>query len=818
MPSPNDIVAQMRQALAVSEPDLDTSIGTPIRKVLDVVSEAIAEAYLDRYLLSYQYDIDSRSGSDLDAFVGLFGFARLAARRASGTILLQRNTPAEASIFIPAGSQVATADSPAVVAQIVSSSVFPQGATSISVSVQAVIGGNDGNVSANTLVRWINPISGIVAVTNPAPLTGGMDAENDAQLRERFRRSVFRSLAGTEDMYLGICLDDSDVSAAKILGPAERWREQIELVSGTATSTISTNVVTLTVTAATNASPSVLTTNKVHNLFPGDIVKIAGAVGNTAINGTLRVATTPSTTTLTLASLDGSATINGNGVYTASSGSMTVIDRCKWVYDTGAVFGADIDNGKILTPGVHYTLDTTTIPPKVTSLDSVNCPDGLYDLTFNYVPIASRNDPPRGLSNRVDLYLNGRRVRTATETALCDGRVTVAATPGSATSYNRFNRLDGSFPTSGNVLMRLSFSPVVDIPDSLSIGGQSLIYGTDYWLVNEIGGNVGAWNSFAAVEIASASVQAGSVNIASSTNASPIVVTTSTTHAFKVGQTVTISAHTTNTAANGTWVVSAISSNTLTLSGSTGNGVGGATGTVSLLTPTLIGYDYNAVPRDVQVATESWRLLTTDVVTHYAIPVALKINAAVILRPGVSASSVQAAINNAVSRFLATISFGGVMQVSDLLNVIGDVTGVDAVRLLNSGDRTFRAISGATNATPIVLTLPSGHGFSANDLIVVSGVAGNTAANGTFVVQSAGSTTVTLKNSVGNGAYTSGGTAVKGDIAIQRMEQDGTTPRTVYLTSSVPYRATDIQIADNEFFTLHSVVLTVKAANTWGTV
>ena len=73
--------------------------------------------------------------------------------------------------------------------------------------------------------------------------------------------------------------------------------------------------------------------------------------------------------------------------------------------------------------------------------------------------------------------------------------------------------------------------------------------------------------------------------IASSTNASPIVVTAGAAHGYSTGDVVTISGHATNTAANGTWVITSTGSTTFELttnvkSGliSTGNGVGGATG------------------------------------------------------------------------------------------------------------------------------------------------------------------------------------------------------------------------------------------------
>jgi hypothetical protein len=76
-----------------------------------------------------------------------------------------------------------------------------------------------------------------------------------------------------------------------------------------------------------------------------------------------------------------------------------------------------------------------------------------------------------------------------------------------------------------------------------------------------------------------------------------------------------------------------------------------------------------------------------------------------------------------------------------------------------------KAITGATNATPIALTVTA-HGFSNGDLVLISGVGGNLAANGIFQVS--GQTTnafnlidpITGSNVVGSAAYTSGGIAV----------------------------------------------------------
>jgi hypothetical protein len=67
------------------------------------------------------------------------------------------------------------------------------------------------------------------------------------------------------------------------------------------------------------------------------------------------------------------------------------------------------------------------------------------------------------------------------------------------------------------------------------------------------------------------------------------------------------------------------------------------------------------------------------------------------------------------------------------------------------------AVSGASNASPIVVT-STGHSLNTGDAISISGVAGNTAANGTFTVTKVNANTFSLNGSTGNAAYTSGGT------------------------------------------------------------
>jgi len=67
-------------------------------------------------------------------------------------------------------------------------------------------------------------------------------------------------------------------------------------------------------------------------------------------------------------------------------------------------------------------------------------------------------------------------------------------------------------------------------------------------------------------------------------------------------------------------------------------------------------------------------------------------------------------------------------------------------------------VTNATNATPIVITMTA-HGFTTGSYVTVADVAGNTAANGTHVITKVDNNTFSLDSSVGNGSYTTGGTA-----------------------------------------------------------
>jgi hypothetical protein len=75
------------------------------------------------------------------------------------------------------------------------------------------------------------------------------------------------------------------------------------------------------------------------------------------------------------------------------------------------------------------------------------------------------------------------------------------------------------------------------------------------------------------------------VLITSSTNANPIVITTTAVHGLTAADCIEVAGHAVNTNANGGWVAVTVPTTTTLTITQAGNGVGGATGTVRKMPP-----------------------------------------------------------------------------------------------------------------------------------------------------------------------------------------------------------------------------------------
>lgn len=148
------------------------------------------------------------------------GLVRKAAVSAVGTI----SVTAKAGTVIPEGSIFSTVSvngSNAVEFRTTEECIFETENT-ISIGVEAVVPGQSGNVSANTIIVKANDITGITEVTNPTVTNGGMDQESLNDFIDRiveFDRNQGQSYIGNTADYKRWAEEVSGVGHASVIMP-----------------------------------------------------------------------------------------------------------------------------------------------------------------------------------------------------------------------------------------------------------------------------------------------------------------------------------------------------------------------------------------------------------------------------------------------------------------------------------------------------------------------------------------------------------------------------------------------------------------------
>lgn len=551
MPSQSDISSSIAAMLAVTEPTLDTSVGSVTRKIIDAVAASISNLTIDNQILSYQYDIDSMTGANLDAFVQLFGLSRFPAARATGTVTFAVSSAQASPISIPVNAQVASADGTEV-AQTITAATLDAGSLSVTVPVQMTTAGPDGNVAAATLTVLMTPATGISTVTNTAPTTGGTNQETDSQLQARWKATVFRNMAGTDQMYLGVALAAPGCIGANVLGAYKRRTEQLQVVSG---------------------------------------------------------------------------------------GAISTVPDAAYVYSSGQIAGNDISDGDIAVPGLQYTWNSGTIPPGITVLDSSYFPSGdIFDLSFAYVPVWSRNQPASNITNRIDVWCAGVNAVSASQSLIFSNSIQFSSTP-SSTYYNQhFVRPDGTNPVAGNVFIPLAWGPIITVPSVITIGS------TSYGLAT------------AAHPLGSAS---GGI-----------------TYAYQIVHDTTAFGWSPYSNFGLEWNAGTVPAN----------------GSAFSITE---DYTYNNVPSVVQADIENWALGGTDVLAHQAIEIPLQFSMAVIYDPSITPSVTNTAIQNSISTYLSVLGFNAIVYPASIIQVVESTAGVTSCRFITGSD-----IPGYNGAAP----------------------------------------------------------------------------------------------------------------------
>lgn len=631
------LAAQMLAQLRVLDPSVSAEVGTPERKIIDTVAQALSDAQIDLVQLGNALDIDSKIGTNLDNLLALFGFGRQQAVQATGFVTFSRTNPSTQDIRIPTNTQVMapnldSSDQVNLPYNVVYETTFEvtllAGQTSVVAPIRAITSGAAGNVAANKVTQLVSLVYGIESVTNEAPITGGIDREDDDQLKVRFKNTVFRNLAGTQDQYLALAAASAYVTKANVVGPVSRYREYIQV-------------------------PDV-------DDSQGDDIDPVGDP-------------TPTNEA-------------GNGVAGEWTTALSTIPYSKHTYDNVPTF---VSNGKVGTQTVFYredvdwrlnTLPTAKnrgdayrqylaeLPQDVdpTSAEAANRPNvtflNVYQGTdpavtavrpgdvllfeHSYMSTASRNDYGRNVTNAVDVFIDGANNTVASTVIPSPGVSTANAFVSTTTSkfyYENFRRVGepdkapstsdvGAFVAGSGLFIPLFWQPVTQLPTEITVADETdsaIFYlGEHYWLVEDI------------TEL-----------------------------------------HGTVRARNGIEWNPNLNGALTAADGTPGNRTGKALNEfASGLSISIDNYVFDKNIVDLQAAIEASKQVTTDVLVHRGRYRYFKLDITVMYSSGQNTLAVNQNIRTAISRFFAGQQFGNVVQLSDLLQIIHGVSGVDNVR------------------------------------------------------------------------------------------------------------------------------------------
>ncbi|QRV15016.1 baseplate J/gp47 family protein [Haloterrigena salifodinae] len=165
--------------------DLNDSELAVIRTFYDPIAERLAEAQIDLAAILDASQIAHAKGKALDKLCEQIGITRRPATKAKGTARFSRSEAATVDYTIPAGTVIQTDSYTPIEFETTRGATLPAGETTVDVPIEAVEGGVNSNLGANTITRMKTPVTGINSVTNPAQTDGGSDVEADDELRER---------------------------------------------------------------------------------------------------------------------------------------------------------------------------------------------------------------------------------------------------------------------------------------------------------------------------------------------------------------------------------------------------------------------------------------------------------------------------------------------------------------------------------------------------------------------------------------------------------------------------------------------------------
>lgn len=471
MATQRDIAAQMVAQLRLLDPNMSAEVGTPERKILDTVAQALADSQIDLNALRGALDIDSKFGSTLDNFVSLFGFARKDPAYASGFVEFGRLVPSSSDIRIPTNTRVQAVNEGAIVIYATTLEVtLSEGDTSVVAPIKAVTPGATGNLAANSINAFAGNtmLFGITTVTNPLPISGGQDIESDNALKVRFKNTIFRNLAGTEDQYLALAVATSFASKANIVGPISRYQEYIQVpeVDDATSLDIDGDSVGEPGNGSANEYTSALSTIPYSKYLYSDVPIFLS-------NGRLGA-----DTVFFRRSVDFEMNTTNSEKNRGDAHRLFLVDR------------GDDPTSVPTRPNITFSNVYTGIDPTIQAIR----PNDVVLFEHSYLSTASRNELDRYVTNCIDVYIDGGNNTLATVILPAPTTANLlVSNPASKFHYNLYRRTGEPFvrPTIGNLLMPLMYQPVIELPDQILVRTTTDLTYTftkdvNYWAVEDV--------------------------------------------------------------------------------------------------------------------------------------------------------------------------------------------------------------------------------------------------------------------------------------------------------------------------------------------
>lgn len=215
-----DIDTLHQEMLDEMSDDYQKTVGFPAYDLTRAFALAVGSLREDMDVAVGKTDVDTLEGDELTRWCAQRrGISRRAAVAATGkvTIVTGQGSVSTGSLFESEGGiQFRSTESKTVT-------------IGDTVAVEAVIPGISGNVAAGTVTKMPVTLSGIAAVTNSEPMTGGYDEESDSALRERYYNDLTIVQNGAnKNSYIKWALDVSGVGRVRVF-PLAKGANTVEV-------------------------------------------------------------------------------------------------------------------------------------------------------------------------------------------------------------------------------------------------------------------------------------------------------------------------------------------------------------------------------------------------------------------------------------------------------------------------------------------------------------------------------------------------------------------------------------------------------------